>query len=242
MSGHSKWATTHRQKAVADAKRGAIFTKLGNQIAIAARGGADPAMNPTLAMAIEKAKQANMPNDNIKRAIQRATDKSASELIEETYEAYGPSGVGIIVETATDNRNRTMPEIKATLTKNGGRIAESGSVMFQFKRQGVIEVEGNFDDIFMTASEVDGVLDVEDASQDGQDTQNLAIIYTESKDLMKVRAELIEKGLGIANAELQYVPSSMVELDDEAKAKVEKLLNALEDLDDVSAVHTNAEL
>ncbi|MCL2085485.1 YebC/PmpR family DNA-binding transcriptional regulator [Candidatus Saccharibacteria bacterium] len=236
MAGHSKWATTHRHKAVVDAKRGAVFTKLGNMIAIAARAGTDPAMNPSLAMVLEKARQANMPNDNIKRAIARAAEKNANELIEETYEAYGPSGIGIIIEVATDNRNRTFPEVKAALTKNGGRIAESGSVAFQFKRQGVIEIEGNFDEIFMTASEVSGVLDVQDAGE------NLAIVYTESKDLMKTRAELIEKGLEVKNAELQYVPQSMIEMDEDAKAKAERLLDAIDDLDDVTAVHTNASL
>ena len=235
MAGHSKWATTHRHKAVVDAKRGAIFTKLGNLIAIAARGGADPAMNPSLAMAIEKAKQANMPNDNIKRAVARAADKNASDLVEEVYEGYGPNGIGVIVEVATDNRNRTLPEVKSTLAKNGGRIAETGSVAFQFKRQGVVEVSGNFDDIFMIASEIDGVLDAVDAGE------NLAIIYTENKDLMKVRAELIEKGLEVQNAELQYVPQNMVDLDDD-EAKAERLLEAIEDLDDVTAVHTNANL
>ena len=140
MSGHSKWATTKRQKAVVDAKRGALFTKIGNQIAIAARKGTDPNMNPSLAMVLDKAKHANMPKANIERAIARAADKTAAALTEETYEAYGPGGVGIIIEVATDNRNRTMPEVRNTLSKNGGRMADQGSVMFQFERKGVIVV------------------------------------------------------------------------------------------------------
>ena len=131
MSGHSKWETTKRQKAVVDAKRGALFTKIGNQIAIAARAGQDPAMNPSLAMVLEKARHANMPKANIERAIARAADKNAAAMIEETYEAYGPAGVGIIIEVATDNKNRTMPEVRHTLDKNGGRMADPGSVMFQ---------------------------------------------------------------------------------------------------------------
>src|SRR5690606_34278886 len=123
MSGHSKWSTIKREKGAKDAKRGAIFTKLGNQIAIAARSGIDPTMNSALAMAIEKAKQANMPAANIQRAIDRIADKNAAVLEETAYEAMGPGGVGIIIETATDNKNRTFPEVKNALTKNGGRIA-----------------------------------------------------------------------------------------------------------------------
>ena len=136
MSGHSKWSTIKREKGAKDAKRGAVFTKLGNLIAIAARSGADPTMNSSLALAIEKAKQANMPNNNIQRAIDRVSDKNAAVMEELTYEGYGHGGVGIIVETATDNRNRTLPEVKSAITKNGGRMADAGSVMFQFTRKG----------------------------------------------------------------------------------------------------------
>ena len=153
MSGHSKWATTKRQKAVVDAKRGALFTKIGNQIAIAARGGTDPAMNPSLAMVLEKARHANMPKANIERAIARAADKSAAAMIEEVYEAYGPGGVGIIIEVATDNKNRTLPEVRHTLDKNGGRMADAGSVMFQFARKGVIEIAEKGEDALMAALE-----------------------------------------------------------------------------------------
>ena len=134
MSGHSKWATTKRHKAAVDAKRGAIFTKIGNQIAIAAKNGTDPETNSALAMVLEKARAANMPKVNIERAMARAADKNAAAMLEETYEAYGPGGVGIIIEVATDNKNRTMPEVRHTLEKNGGRMADPGSVMFQFTR------------------------------------------------------------------------------------------------------------
>ena len=150
MSGHSKWSTIKREKGLKDAKRGAIFTRIGNLIAISARSGTDPAMNSSLFMAIEKAKQANMPAANIQRAIDRAADKNAAVLEETAYEAMGPGGVGIIIETATDNKNRTFPEVKNALTKNGGRIADAGSVMFQFTRKGVINVTETGEDALLT--------------------------------------------------------------------------------------------
>jgi len=232
MSGHSKWATTKRQKAVVDAKRGALFTKIANQIAIAARSGTDPNMNPSLAMVLEKARQANMPKVNIERAIARVADKSAAALIEETYEGYGPAGVGIIIEVATDNKNRTMPEVRNTLSKNGGRMADPGSVMFQFARKGWIEVSEKGEDAMMIALDA-GAEDVDD-SEEGLE------IITAPSDLMKVRQALIDGGLTVANAELKYMPTTSVEVADEDGEKLEKLLDALDDLDDVTAVHTNA--
>ena len=233
MSGHSKWATTKRQKAVVDAKRGALFTKIGNQIAIAARKGTDPAMNPSLAMVLDKARHANMPKANIERAIARAADKSSTALVEETYEAYGPGGVGIIIEVATDNKNRTLPEVRNTLNKNGGRIADQGSVMFQFERKGVIVIAEKGEDALMTALEAGA----EDASEEDDGIE----IYTAMSDLMKVRQALLDAGMTVNTAELQYIANNNVPLDDETAAKLEKLLDALDDLDDVSAVHTNAE-
>ncbi|MCR4752940.1 MAG: YebC/PmpR family DNA-binding transcriptional regulator [Candidatus Saccharibacteria bacterium] len=233
MSGHSKWATTKRQKAVVDAKRGALFTKIGNQIAIAARSGTDPAMNPSLAMVLEKARLANMPKANIERAIARVADKSAAALIEETYEAYGPGGVGIIIEVATDNKNRTMPEVRHTLEKNGGRMADPGSVMFQFTRKGVIFVKAKGDEIMMAALDA--------GAEDIADEEDGTTIYTAAGDLAKVRSGLIDAGYEIDSAELQYVPNNTVPVDEEASAKVEKILDAIDDLDDVVAVHTNAE-
>ena len=233
MSGHSKWATTKRQKAVVDAKRGALFTKIGNQIAIAARSGTDPAMNPSLAMVLEKARLANMPKANIERAIARVADKNAAALIEETYEAYGPGGVGIIIEVATDNKNRTMPEVRHTLEKNGGRMANPGSVMFQFTRKGVIFTKAKGDDLMMAALDA--------GAEDVADEDDGTTIYTAATDLMKVRGNLIEAGIEVDSAELQSVPNSTVAVDDETSAKVEKILDAIDDLDDVVAVHTNAE-
>lgn len=231
MSGHSKWATTKRQKAVVDAKRGALFTKIGNQIAIAARGGADPAMNPSLAMVLEKARHANMPKANIERAIARAADKSAAALIEEVYEAYGPGGVGIVIEVATDNKNRTLPEVRHTLDKNGGRMAESGSVMFQFSRKGVIEVAEKGDEVMMVALDA--------GAEDVVEEDDGTMVYTEASDLMKVREAMT--GFTINSAEVQYVPTTYVPVEAEVAEKLERLLSAIDDLDDVTNVYTNAE-
>lgn len=233
MSGHSKWATTKRQKAAVDAKRGALFTKIGNQIAIAARSGTDPAMNPSLAMILEKARLANMPKANIERAIARVASKEGAALMEETYEGYGPGGVGIIIEVATDNKNRTMPDVRNTLSKNGGRMADPGSVMFQFERKGVIVISDKGEDALMAALEAGA----EDASEE---EDGIEIITTPS-DLMKVRQALADAGMTVTSAELQYIANNNVPVEGENAEKLEKLLDALDDLDDVTAVHTNAE-
>ena len=235
MSGHSKWSTIKREKGAKDAKRGAVFTKIGNQIAIAARSGADPTMNSALALAIEKAKQANMPVANIQRAIDRVSDKNAAQLEEATYEAMGPGGVGIIIEVATDNKNRTFPDVRTALTKNGGRIADAGSVMFQFTRKGVINVAATGEDALLT------ILDAgaEDAVEEGDEI----IVYTEQKDLAKVRTAIVEAGLEVTGAELQYVANNSIPITEEEVAnKVLKVLDALDDLDDVTNVHTNADI
>lgn len=235
MSGHSKWSTIKRQKGLADAKRGAVFTKIGNQIAIAARAGADPALNSTLAMVIEKAKAANMPQSNIQRAIDRVADKSAAQLEEITYEAYGPGGVGIIIETATDNRNRTFPEVRHALTKNGGSVAEPGSVSFQFNRKGIIHVEASGEDALLA------VLDA--GAEDAQEEEGELVVYTAPSDLAKVREAINASGLKVTSAELGYVPKNTVPIEDEeTSAKVLRVLDALDDLDDVTNVHTNADL
>ena len=233
MSGHSKWATTKRQKAIVDAKRGAAFTKIANQIAIAARSGGDPTMNPTLAMVLEKARKANMPKANIERAIARATDKSAAAMIEETYEAYGPAGIGIIIEIATDNKNRTMPEVRNALAKNGGRMADPGSVMFQFARKGVIEILEKGEEALMTALDC--------GAEDANENEGGIEIITEAADLMKTRQSLIDAGLTVENAELRYIANTSVPVSEEDAEKVDKLLNAIDDLDDVTNVFTNAE-
>lgn len=235
MAGHNKWSKIKRDKGVNDAKRGAIFTKIGNQIAIAARQGADPAMNSALALAIEKAKAANMPVANIQRAIDRVADKNAAALEEATYEGYGPGGVGIIVETATDNRNRTYPEVRTALTKNGGTMADAGSVMFQFTRKGVIRVAATGEEALLA------VLDA--GAEDALEEDGEIVVYTDMKDLAKVRTVIADSGLKIEEAELQYVANNLVPVDDEETArKVMKVMDALDDLDDVVAVHTNADI
>ncbi len=235
MSGHSKWSTIKREKGAKDAKRGAVFTKIGNQIAIAARAGTDPSMNSALALAIEKAKQANMPVANIQRAIDRVGDKNAAVLEEATYEAMGPGGIGIIIEVATDNKNRTFPDVRTALTKNGGRIADAGSVMFQFTRKGVITVSATGEDALLAVLEAGA----EDAIEDGEELT----VYTDQKDLAKVRTAIIESGLEVTGAELQYVPNGQVPIEEaEIAQKALKLLDAIDELDDVTNVHTNADI
>jgi YebC/PmpR family DNA-binding regulatory protein len=235
MAGHSKWAKIKRDKGANDAKRGAIFTRIGNQIAIAARAGTDPSINPALALAIEKAKQANMPNVNVQRAIDRVSDKNAAALEEITYEGMGPGGVGIIIEAATDNRNRTFPEVRNALAKNGGRIADAGSVAFQFTRKGVIAVAATGEDALLT------VLDA--GAEDAMEEDGELVVYTDQKDLAKVRTAIIEAGLEVKDAELQYVPNATIEVaDEEIATKLMKVLDALDELDDVVNVHTSADI
>ena len=231
MAGHNKWSKIKRGKAVEDAKRGAVFTKIGNQIALAARNGTDPDMNPALALAIDKAKQANMPKSNIERSIARVADKNAAQLQEVMYEGYGPGGVAVIVECATDNINRTYPEVRTVFTKRGGNIAEKGAVAFQFDRKGVIRVKASGEDALLT------VLDAgaEDASEDDGEMT----VITDPKELAKVRDNVKEAGLEVIDAELSYEPNVTVDLSDEQQEKVYNLLEALEDLDDVVNTYTN---
>lgn len=236
MSGHSKWSTIKREKGAKDAKRGAVFTKIGNQIAIAARGGTDPALNSNLAMAIDKAKAANMPMNNIQRAIDRVADKSAAQLEEVIYEGYGPGGSAIIVEAATDNKNRTYPEVRHAFTKSGGSIAEPGSVAFQFARKGVVVLELNSD-----ADEM--LLDVLDSgAEDAVAEDDELIVYTDMKQLNDVRVALQGKSMTIKEAGLQFVPTTPLKIDStETEEKILRLLDALDDLDDVTNVYNNVE-
>ncbi|HSD56351.1 MAG TPA: YebC/PmpR family DNA-binding transcriptional regulator [Candidatus Saccharimonadales bacterium] len=235
MSGHSKWSTIKRQKAVTDAKRGAVFTKIGNQIAIAARGGIDPTTNSTLAMVIDKAKAANMPLANIERAIQRVADKNAAVLQEILYEGYGPQGVAILVEVATDNINRTYPEVKLAFSKHGGNIAEKGAVAFQFDRKGVIRVKGSGDELMMQVLEAGA----EDMQEEGEES----VVYTDSKQLAQVRDALKAAGVVVTEAELTYVPGNTIEVTDKDTAgKIMRLMDALDDIDDVTATHVNFDI
>jgi YebC/PmpR family DNA-binding regulatory protein len=235
MSGHSKWSTIKRQKAVTDAKRGAVFTRLGNQIAIAARAGIDPTTNSTLAMVIEKAKAANMPLNNIERAIQRVADKNAAVLQELLYEGYGPGGVAILVEVATDNVNRTYPEVRLAFSKHGGNIAEKGAVAFQFDRKGIIRVKGSGDDLMLQALDAGA----EDMHEEGDES----VIYTDPKELAQVRDALRAAGVELVEAELTYAPNNTIEITDKDTAgKIMRLMDALDDCDDVTATHVNFDI
>jgi YebC/PmpR family DNA-binding regulatory protein len=235
MSGHSKWSTIKRQKGAKDAARGAVFTKLGNAIAIAARAGTDPDTNFALRLAVDKAKAANMPLANIQRAIDRVKDKNAAQLQEIVYEGYGPGGVAILVECATDNINRTYPEVRLAFSKHGGNIAEKGAVAFQFDHRGVIRVKGSSDDIMMQALEA-GADDVQE--EDGE-----SVIYTAATDLAKVRDALRAAGLEVTEAELTYVPNNTIEITDEATAgKIMRLMDALEEQNDVVSTHVNFDI
>ena len=236
MSGHSKWATIKRQKAVTDAKRGAVFTKLGNAIAIAARGGADPDSNFTLRLAIDKAKAANMPSANIQRSIDRGSGKLGGDQIQEVlYEGYGPGGVAILVECATDKINRTYPEVKLAFTKHGGSIAEKGSVAFQFERRGMIRVNGKGDELMLLAIDA-GAIDVQEEDEE-------SIIYTEAKQLAEVRNKLQAENIEVLDAELTYVPKQTIVVKDESTAgKIMRLMDALEDNEDVTATHVNFDI
>jgi len=236
MSGHSKWSTIKRQKGVKDAARSAVFTRLGNAVALAARGGDDPDMNFSLRMAIEKAKAANMPMVNIQRSVDRGSGKLGGAQIQEVlYEGYGPGGVAILVECATDNLNRTYPEVRLAFSKHGGNIAEKGAVAFQFDRKGMIRVKGSGDDLIMTALEA-GADDVQDETQE-------SVIYTDPKQLANVRTNLQEASVEIIEAELTYVPNNTVEVTDAATAgKIMRLMDALDDQNDVTATHVNFDI
>jgi YebC/PmpR family DNA-binding regulatory protein len=235
LSGHSKWSTIKRQKAVKDAARGAVFTKLGNAIAIAARSGTDPETNFALRLAIDKAKSANMPAANIQRSIDRVKDKDAAQLTEVLYEGYGPGGVAVLVEVATDNINRTYPEVKLAFSKHGGNIAEKGAVAFQFDHKGMIRVTGSGDDVLMQALEAGA----EDVQEEGEES----VVYTDPKELAKVRDALNAAGLTVTEAELTYVPNNTIEISDASTAgKIMRMMDALEDNDDVTATHVNFDI
>lgn len=235
MSGHSKWSTIKREKGAKDAARGALFTKLGNNIAIAARAGTDPDTNFALRLAIDKAKASNMPAANIQRSIDRVKDKDAAQLQELTYEGYGPGGVAILVECATDNINRTYPEIRLAFSKHGGNMAEKGAVAFQFDRKGMIRVRGTGDEILMQA--------IDAGAEDVQDEDGESVIYTDPTELAKVRDALKAANLEITEAELTYVPNNTIEITDKDTAgKIMRLMDALEEVDDVTNTHVNFDI
>ncbi|MBU2585836.1 MAG: YebC/PmpR family DNA-binding transcriptional regulator [Bacteroidetes bacterium] len=239
MSGHSKWSTIKRKKSAIDSKRGKLFTKLIKEITIAARdGGGNPDGNPRLRLAIDAAKSANMPADNIDRAIKKATGELEGVNYEEiTYEGYGPGGAAILIETVTDNKNRTVSEIRHLFTRNNGRLAESGSVNWMFDRKGIITLDKNQigeDDLMML------VLDAgaDDMISDGDYFE----IQTSLENFDKVRKTLLEKNLNLESASLQMIPQNLASVEGNDNAVVIKLLESLEDLDDVQNVYTNADI
>lgn len=237
MSGHSKWSSIKHKKAATDAKRGQLFTKLAREITVAARGGGDAEFNSNLRLAIQRARDANMPNDNIKRAVERgAGGGDGAQLEEVTYEGYGPGGTAVLIDTLTDNRNRTVADIRAALSRNGGNLAENGAVGWQFQLRGVISVpeEGHDpDEIQLTAIEA-GAIDV--SSEDGE-----VEVLTEPVDFEQVRTALQDAGCTITRAELAQLPQTPVQLEEREAVQVLRLLDRLDDLDDVSRVHSNAD-
>ncbi len=235
MSGHSKWSTIKRQKGAKDAARGAVFTKLGNAIAIAARSGTDPETNFSLRLAIDKARAANMPMANIQRAIDRQKDKDAAQLQEVLYEGYGPGGVAIMAECTTDNINRTYPDVRLAFSKHGGSLAEKGAVAFQFDRRGVIRLEEKGDSVLEAALEA--------GAEDVVEEEDGSVIYTDPKDLNQVRSSFSDAGFKLLDAELSYVPKTNVKIDDVSTAgKVLRLMDALEELDDVTNTYVNFDI
>lgn len=235
MSGHSKWSTIKRQKAITDAKKGAAFTKTANAIIVAAKGGADPDTNFALRLAIEKARAVNMPIANIQRAIDRGAGKLGGVAIEEvTYEGYGPGGIAVIVECATDNKNRTYPEVRLAFSKNGGNMAEPGSVAFQFSRKGMIRAgfTGDADEAMLRVIDAGAA----DAELDDPDI----IVYTDAKQLATVRDTLQAANFSIKEAELAYLPNNVIEITDpEVARKATNLMDALDDLEDVTNTYAN---
>ena len=237
MSGHSKWATTKHKKAVIDAKRGKMFAKLIKNVEVAARtGGGDPAGNPTLYDAIQKAKKSSVPNDNIDRAVKRGSgaEGGGADYQTITYEGYGPNGVAVLIECLTDNRNRAASEVRTAMTRNGGQMADPGSVSYLFHRKGVIIVPKNSlseDDVLLAVLEA-GAEEVNDLGEEFE-------VVSEPTDLVTVRTALQEADIDYDSADSSFVPSMQIELDADAARKVFKLIDALEDSDDVQNVYAN---
>lgn len=237
MSGHSKWASIKHKKAIVDSRRGQQFTKLARAITVAARdGGGDPAGNAALENAIAKAKAASMPKDNIERAIAKGTGEGADSAAIESvlYEGYGPAGVAVLVETLTDNRNRTGADVRHIFTKFGGSLGEPGSVAYLFDKKGVIAIDGD------ACSEDDLIVAVEAGAEDVTVDEDVYEVVTELSDFAAVRAALEGAGIEMQSAELLYRPKSLTPIPHEGQVvKLMKLIDALEDNDDVDAVHAN---
>lgn len=236
MAGHSKWAGIKHKKAIVDARRGKLFTKLARAITVAAKeGGGDPDGNPALSLAIQKAKDASMPKDNIERAIAKGTgagtDADALETV--VYEGYGPGGVAVLVEAVTDNRNRTGAEMRHVFSKHGGNLGEPGSVAYLFDKKGTIVVDGE------RYSEDDLLPAIEAGAEDIAVDDDVFEVLTEPSDVAAVRRALEDAGIEIQSSEVAQRPKSTVPLDEEGARKVLKLIDALEDNDDVDTVHAN---
>ena len=236
MAGHSKWAGIKHKKAIVDARRGKLFTKLARAITVAAKdGGGDVDGNPALALAVQKARDASMPKDNIERAIAKGTGEGAdAEALEAVmYEGYGPGGVAVLVEALTDNRNRTGADMRHIFGKNGGNLGEPGSVAYLFDKKGVVVVDGE------RYSEDDLMVAIDAGAEDIGMDDDVFEITCEPADLAAVRSALVEAGIEVDSAEVAQVPKTRVELDEDGATKVLRLVDALEELDDVDAVHAN---
>ena len=236
VSGHSKWASIKHKKAIVDSRRGAQFSKLTRAITVAARdGGGDPVGNPALDLAIRKAKEASMPKDNIERAIAKGTGEGGeADAIESVlYEGYGPGGVAVLVEALTDNRNRTGADVRHAFSKNGGNLGEPGSVAYLFDKKGTIVIDGG------RYSEDELMLAVDAGAEDIAVDEGVFEVVTEPAEFTQVRKALEEAGVMIDSAEMVYRPSSVVPIDEAQAGKLMRLIEALEDNDDVDAVHAN---
>ena len=241
MSGHSKWATTKHKKAVVDARRGKLFAKLIKNVEVAARtGGGDPAGNPTLYDAIQKAKKSSVPNDNIERAVKRGSGAEAGGAVYQavTYEGYGPGGVAILVECLTDNRNRAASDVRIAMTRNGGSMADPGSVSYMFSRKGVVVVPRDQEGRQITEDDVlEAVLDA--GADEVEDLDEVFEVRCDAGDLIAVRTAVQEAGLDYESAESSWVPSVTVPLDEDGARRIFRLVEALEDSDDVQDVYAN---
>lgn len=239
MSGHSKWSQIKRQKGAADVKRGVVFTKMAREIMLAAReGGGDPDANFRLRLAVDRARAVNMPHANIQRAIERATGGGEGAALESiVYEGYGPGGVSIMVEAATDNRNRTASEVRAAFTRHNGKLGESGSVQWLFEQKGVIEIDRTAQG-GKTAEDIE-LLAIDAGAEDVETDGDLVTVYTPPAAFERVTSALEGAGLKSESAEVSMRPSSTVRLEGEHAQKVIRLVEALEELDDVQKVHAN---
>ena len=239
MSGHSKWATIKRAKGAADAKRGQLFTKIGHEIVIAVReGGPDPEANFRLRLVLEKARQANMPKDNIERAIKRGLGAAGSgaELIEAFYEGYGPGGTAFIVETLSDNKNRTVSDVRRGFSRHGGNLGADGSVAWMFSRKGYIELDPGDEDPDEIA-----LVAIDAGAEDVEPGKDVVTVYTNQHDFEAVQEALATK-YKILTAELAWVPQTTITLDEKDAMQVMKLIDALEELEDVQHVYTNLDI